>query len=81
MDEGALVIAEERPEGILIRPAVAMATETYSLERKASFLLENAVGVDDYPAVRAMGSIRLALRTPRHVESARRGRDDCSATR
>jgi AbrB family looped-hinge helix DNA binding protein len=59
LDEGSLVIAEERPDGILIRPAIAMATETYTPQRKASFLLENAVDADDYKAaadaVRAMG--------------------------
>jgi AbrB family looped-hinge helix DNA binding protein len=59
LDEGTLIIAEERPEGILIRPAVAIATETYSPERKAAFLLENAVDAKDYGAadraVREMG--------------------------
>jgi AbrB family looped-hinge helix DNA binding protein len=59
LDEGALIIAEERPEGILIRPAVAIATETYTPERKAAFLLENAVDTKDYAAakdaVRRMG--------------------------
>lgn len=52
LNEGALVIAEERPEGILIRPAVAIATETYPPERKAAFLLENAVDAADYAAAR-----------------------------
>jgi AbrB family looped-hinge helix DNA binding protein len=59
LNEGALVIAEERPDGILIRPAIAIATETYSPERKAAFLLENAVDAEDYAsakeAVRRMG--------------------------
>ena len=59
IEEGALVIAEERPDGILIRPAVALPLETYSPERKAEFLLSNAVDADDYraakAAVRALG--------------------------
>src|ERR1043166_7380989 len=59
LNEGSLVIAEERPDGILIRPAIAIATETYAPERKAAFLLENAVDADDYAsakdAVRRMG--------------------------
>jgi AbrB family looped-hinge helix DNA binding protein len=59
LGEGALIIAEERPDGILIRPAIAIATETYSPERKAAFLLENAVDADDYAsakeAVRRVG--------------------------
>lgn len=79
LDEGALVIAEERPEGILIRPAVAMATEAYTLQRKAAFLLENAVNADDYQAardtVRAMGldPARIAHSPPRRKRKARTG--------
>lgn len=50
--DGALVVAEPRPEGILIRPAVALPTELYSPELRAAFLLENAVDVADYEAAR-----------------------------
>ena len=46
--EGSEVIAEETPDGILIRPAVTIALEIYSPERKAEFLLSNAVDEDDY---------------------------------
>jgi len=38
LEERALVIAEEREDGILLRPAVAMPVEIYT-ERKAEFLL------------------------------------------
>lgn len=59
LNEGALIIAEERPDGILIRPAIAIATDTYTPERKAAFLLENAVDAEGYAsakdAVRRMG--------------------------
>ncbi|MBA2670873.1 MAG: AbrB/MazE/SpoVT family DNA-binding domain-containing protein [Gemmatimonadetes bacterium] len=59
IEEGSLVIAEERPEGILIRPAVALPLETYTPERRAGFLLSNAVDAEDYASavreVRAMG--------------------------
>src|SRR5258707_15001286 len=59
LNEGTLIIAEERPEGILIRPGIAIATETYTQERKAAFLLENAVDAKDYAdaaeGVRGMG--------------------------
>ncbi|MFI5117110.1 MAG: AbrB/MazE/SpoVT family DNA-binding domain-containing protein [Terriglobales bacterium] len=48
--EGGLVVAEERPEGILIRPAAAVPVEIYTPERKAEFLLSNAVDVKDYQA-------------------------------
>ena len=53
IEEGALVIAEERPDGILIRPAAAVPIEIYTPERKAEFLLSNAIGWDDYQAALA----------------------------
>jgi len=48
LEEGALLIAESRPEGILLRPAVALSVEMYSPERKAEFLLNNSVSPEDY---------------------------------
>lgn len=57
--EGSLVIAEERAEGVLIRPATALPVEIYSPERRAEFLLSNAVDAEDYErarkAVRKLG--------------------------
>jgi AbrB family looped-hinge helix DNA binding protein len=50
IEEGRLVIAEERPEGVLIRPAFALPVEIYTPERKAEFLLSNAVDAEDYRA-------------------------------
>jgi len=59
IEEGALVIAEERSDGILIRPAVALPVEAYSPERVAEFLLTNVVDAKDYAKavarVRKMG--------------------------
>jgi AbrB family looped-hinge helix DNA binding protein len=59
IEEGSLVIAEDRGEGILIRPAVAVPLESYSQEKKAEFLLSNAVDDEDYARageeVREMG--------------------------
>jgi AbrB family looped-hinge helix DNA binding protein len=59
IEEGSLVIAEETEDGILIRPAVAYPIEIYTPERKAEFLLSNAVDEEDYrsarEAVREMG--------------------------
>lgn len=52
IEEGSLVIAEERDGGILIRPAVAVPIEIYSPERKAEFLLSNAVNAADYREAR-----------------------------
>ncbi len=59
IQEGSEVIAEETPEGILIRPAITVPLEIYGLERKAEFLLSNAVDEADYRGalnvVREMG--------------------------
>jgi AbrB family looped-hinge helix DNA binding protein len=59
IEEGSIVIAEERDDGILIRPAVLVPVERYSPERKAEFLLGNATSVADYRkarrAVRKLG--------------------------
>jgi AbrB family looped-hinge helix DNA binding protein len=59
IEEGSLVIAEELDEGILIRPAMVVPVETYSAERKAEFLLSNAINKADYrgarKAVEALG--------------------------
>jgi AbrB family looped-hinge helix DNA binding protein len=59
LEEGALVIAEPRDDGILLRPAVAVPVEVYTPERRAEFLLNNAVNDDDYQQaldeVRRMG--------------------------
>lgn len=51
IEEGSLVIAEDREEGILIRPAVAVPLESYTTERRAEFLLSNAVDGEDYARV------------------------------
>jgi len=59
LTEGSTVIAEETEEGILIRPAVTLPVEVYSAERRAEFLLSNAVNEGDYArareAVQTMG--------------------------
>ncbi|MFB3880259.1 MAG: AbrB/MazE/SpoVT family DNA-binding domain-containing protein [Armatimonadota bacterium] len=48
MEEGALIIAEEREDGVLLRPAVALPVEAYTPERIAEFLLNNAADAADY---------------------------------
>ena len=59
IEEGTIVTAEEKDDGILIRPAVVIPVERYSPERRAEFLLSNAVDEGDYrkarAAVRKMG--------------------------
>lgn len=52
IEAGSVVITEEREEGVLIRPAVVMPVEVYSPERRAAFLLSNAIDAEDYTRAR-----------------------------
>lgn len=52
IEEGSIVIAEAKDDGILIRPAAIVPVERYSPERKAEFLLSNAVDAPDYRKAR-----------------------------
>jgi AbrB family looped-hinge helix DNA binding protein len=52
IEEGSIVIAEETKDGILIRPAMVVPVERYTPERKAEFLLSNAVDANDYRKAR-----------------------------
>ena len=59
IEEGSFVVAEPCEGGVLIRPALVLPVEVYTPERKAQFLLSNAVDAADYAGavaeVRAMG--------------------------
>jgi AbrB family looped-hinge helix DNA binding protein len=59
IEEGSFVVAEPCKGGVLIRPALVLPVEVYTPERKAQFLLSNAVNAADYARavaeVRAMG--------------------------
>jgi AbrB family looped-hinge helix DNA binding protein len=59
IEEGSIVVAEEKEDGILIRPAVLVPAERYGPERRAEFLLSNAIDDADYrkarKAVRKLG--------------------------
>jgi AbrB family looped-hinge helix DNA binding protein len=59
LEQGSLVVVEERDGGVLLRPALALPIETYSQEQQASFLLSNAIDSQDYArarkTVQAMG--------------------------
>jgi len=70
MQEGTLVIAEERAEGILLRPAVAVPVETYSPERVAEFLLSNAVGAREY--AKAVAQVKRMGLDPEAIPHAKR---------
>lgn len=56
IQEGSLVIAEEREDGILLRPSVALPVERYTPRRRAGFLLSTAVTKRDY--ARAVAEVR-----------------------
>ncbi len=60
LKEGGMVVFEESEDGISIRPAVMVPVEAYSPERKAEFLLNNAVDANDYKrALRAVRKLGL----------------------
>ncbi len=63
--EGSLVIAEERADGVLIRPAAAFPIEIYTPERRAEFLLSNAVDAKDY--ARAKEEVRKMGLDPKKI--------------
>ena len=48
IEEGSSVLVEEGRDGVVIRPAVTVPVEVWSRERRAAFLLENAVDRKDY---------------------------------
>ena len=59
LEEGSMVLVEPVQEGVLLRPAAVLPTEIYTPQRKAQFLLNNAVTAEDYAwaveKVRALG--------------------------
>ena len=52
IEEGSIVTAEARADGILIRRAALVPIEIYSPERKAEFLLNNSITPEDYKDAR-----------------------------
>lgn len=52
IEEGAVVMVEEREDGVLIRPAAVIPIEMYTPERRAEFLLSNAIDPEDYARAR-----------------------------
>ncbi len=68
IEEGSVVTAEAREDGILIRPAVIVPIERYTPERKAEFLLSTATNPEDYRRARKqleLCSRRYSARLPR----------------
>jgi AbrB family looped-hinge helix DNA binding protein len=50
LEEGSKLIVEALPEGVLLRPVVTLPFEIYTPERKAEFLLNNAITPEEYTA-------------------------------
>jgi len=77
IEEGSLVIAEEREDGVLIRPAVSYPVEIYTPERIAEFLMSNAIDEEDYQRardeVRQMG-VDPDKVTHLHLDEVRQGK-------
>ena len=48
IEEGSSVLVEEGEGSVIIRPAATVPLEVWSPQRKAAFLLENAVDAEDY---------------------------------
>ncbi len=72
-EEGALVVAEAREEGVLLRPAVTLPLERYTPERKAEFLLNNAVSSEDYAwALKEVKKLGIDPKTIPHEKPRRR---------
>ena len=61
-----MVVAEESPYGVLLRPAAVVPVEIYSPERKAEFLLTNATDHKDY--ARALDDVRRMGLDPRKIK-------------
>jgi len=66
-EEGTMVVAEEAEYGVLLRPAAVVPMEIYSPERKAEFLIANAVDAGDRR--RAEEEVRKLGVDPRKVRS------------
>ena len=71
-EEGSMVVAEESEYGVLLRPATVLPIEIYSPQRKAEFLLANAVGAAD--RAEAEREVRKLGVDPRKVLRRRRTR-------
>ena len=73
IEDGGFVIAEEREDGILIRPAHSQPIEVYTPERKAEFLLNNALDAADYAAaVEEVAAKWGSIRNKSHTIDLRR---------
>jgi bifunctional DNA-binding transcriptional regulator/antitoxin component of YhaV-PrlF toxin-antitoxin module len=71
-EEGTMVVAEESPYGVLLRPAALLPVEIYTPERKAEFLLANSVDKQDYAKAREV--VRKMGLDPEKIKHRKPGR-------
>jgi len=69
-EEGTMVVAEESECGVLLRPAAVLPVEIYSPERKAEFLVANAIDVADRK--RAEEEVRKMGLDPRKLRARKK---------
>ena len=69
LEENTPVVLEDRQDGLLIRPAVVLPVGTYTPERRAEFLLSNAIDVEDY--TRAVAEVRRLGLDPQTIPHRR----------
>jgi AbrB family looped-hinge helix DNA binding protein len=67
IEEGSVVLMEEREDGILIRRGAVLPVEIYTPARRAEFLLTNATDVAEYRwAVREVRKMGLDPKSVPH---------------
>lgn len=67
-----MIVAEEAEYGVLLRPAAVVPVEIYSPQRKAEFLLANAVDARDRTA--AEDEVRKLGLDPAKIRPRKRSR-------
>ncbi len=69
LKEGSLVIAEETPEGILLRPAIAMPTQVFTQEQVEELLLEGIASGESTDMIQSdWDDLRQVVRTVRQAQ-------------
>jgi AbrB family looped-hinge helix DNA binding protein len=48
LDEGEMLVMEESPQGLLLKPMRAYELEVYTPERRAEFMINNAVDAKEW---------------------------------
>jgi AbrB family looped-hinge helix DNA binding protein len=69
LKEGSLVIAEETPEGILLRPAIAMPTTVFTQEQVEELLLEGIASGESADMTQTdWDDLRQVVQNARHAQ-------------